>query len=703
MKKIGVYVLIGLLMVISVSAIPNPAPIYCEEMGYTQDETYCIFPDGERCELWAFFRGECGSEYIIDLPCTEVGYSLLPGYECCEYQAIGAAHLHNGACEFAIGGWPICSYCGDGECQDVACTSIGCPSAENSCNCPEDCGEIECRTEDDECYIGDVPCCEGLKEVGLCGEEDGMCICANCGSICRPCENRVCDEGENRCNCPQDCAKELTCSDLEEETDSNYYFSMCNIEGYDNVCFDKFTGEYQGCTKDSRDDCTEYNTNAERNILCDVRGSNSTCENIGTDMDECLDTGCYWDQENDKCFTKRQKCSERDGGDNIYEEGHTFGFRTHSTADDPERDLRIRTGGKDWCENGKLQEYYCFQGDYIAQYSVECPNGCSSDGSGACEKGELIREQITCIFEDSEKEQECYLAGQSGPNDEDTKFCKGIGRCVISFEGYEGARVTWKSTCGGYQYTTQDGVDEKVSFDCGGGEIEEEAMIEKGFRAAYWECEDGSYHKSPAEDEIYFCKSYGQWKKEAIDFCEGKCSSIKNENCGVKEFSLFDECYLEREVPIEIEPAEPEVLEVDQPVCGAIGTRSEGWTTSKKFLGYANCEGCVAECKLIGSDSEGWYSSCDGSLISFDICEKKPKEKFVVCKDSCSMDGKCYNFGYRKSGKYCSDEGSFVDQLSEDSECDNNFECSSNVCVNGQCVSGSLIQKIIDWFKNLFN
>ena len=45
----------------------NPASVYCEEHGGTLDirDTdagqygVCVFPDGNECEEWAFFRGEC--------------------------------------------------------------------------------------------------------------------------------------------------------------------------------------------------------------------------------------------------------------------------------------------------------------------------------------------------------------------------------------------------------------------------------------------------------------------------------------------------------------------------------------------------------------------------------------------------------------------------------------------------------------------
>ena len=67
--------------------------------------------------------------------------------------------------------------------------------------------KINCRDENYECTIEDIPCCSGLKGVLLTYEdEEGQCFPpVPCGSICLPCGNDVCDERENRCNCPEDC------------------------------------------------------------------------------------------------------------------------------------------------------------------------------------------------------------------------------------------------------------------------------------------------------------------------------------------------------------------------------------------------------------------------------------------------------------------------------------------------------------------
>jgi putative hemolysin len=48
--------------------MPNPASVYCEEKGYTLEtitaadgsqSANCVFPDGSKCDEWAFYRGEC--------------------------------------------------------------------------------------------------------------------------------------------------------------------------------------------------------------------------------------------------------------------------------------------------------------------------------------------------------------------------------------------------------------------------------------------------------------------------------------------------------------------------------------------------------------------------------------------------------------------------------------------------------------------
>ena len=75
----------------------------------------------------------------------------------------------------------------------------------------------------------------------------------------------------------------------------------------------------------------------------------------------------------------------------------------------------------------------------------------------------------------------------------------------------------------------------------------------------------------------------------------------------------------------------------------------------------------------------------------------------TICKDSCYANDKCYPFGYRKSDEFCSDNGAFTEQLESGNTCENSFECESNVCVDGECISSGFLRKIINWFKNFFS
>ena len=52
--------------------------------------------------------------------------------------------------------------------------------------------------------------------------------------------------------------------------------------------------------------------------------------------------------------------------------------------------------------------------------------------------------------------------------------------------------------------------------------------------------------------------------------------------------------------------------------------------------------------------------------------------------------------------KYCDIKSEFVEQKKIEVICDASFECGSNVCVSGKCISEGLIEKILNWFKKLF-
>lgn len=69
-----------------------------------------------------------------------------------------------------------------------------------------------------------------------------------------------------------------------------------------------------------------------------------------------------------------------------------------------------------------------------------------------------VSEQVKCLFHNSTSMQECYSSAGVG--------CKGVDACIIDVKGAKGEQITWKSSCGGYAYTTMDENNEYAEFKC---------------------------------------------------------------------------------------------------------------------------------------------------------------------------------------------------------------------------------------------
>lgn len=82
----------------------------------------------------------------------------------------------------------------------------------------------------------------------------------------------------------------------------------------------------------------------------------------------------------------------------------------------------------------------------------------------------------------------------------------------------------------------------------------------------------------------------------------------------------------------------------------------------------------------------------EGNIIS----PENGRVGFVINKIGCEP------VGLRNETNYCSLDKRWVKQKISDESCQNNFECTSNLCVSSKCVDPTLWEKIIIWFKNLF-
>ena len=80
---------------------------------------------------------------------------------------------------------------------------------------------------------------------------------------------------------------------------------------------------------------------------------------------------------------------------------------------------------------------------------------------------------------------------------------------------------------------------------------------------------------------------------------------------------------------------------------------------------------------------------------------KSTGEQISNC-DGCTLEDKCVNICYIHSSQYCALTGEMLFQKEEGNSCENSCECLSGACVNNKCISGNLIQKILDWFSRLF-
>jgi thiol-disulfide isomerase/thioredoxin len=325
--------------------------------------------------------------------------------------------------------------------------------------------------------------------------------------------------------------------------------------------------------------------------------------------------------------------------------------------------------------------------------------------------------------------------------------------CIVEVPGNYGEKLTWKSSCGGYAYTVIDGNTEKAEFQCiPETNVTMDRIIGKGFKKAYWQCYDGT-EQNPVTGVSMQCWTAEYWQEHAKNACMDNCRKFENPDitkCGANSLSVSGECYIGEEGTVFIPPEqvgegggkkiamEPDanpgdVLLVyfymkDCPYCEGM---DEELDKVSKDLGInimkmdANAEpeliksygidgfpslllleytpNGIREYILAGKVDSAviieWIGKVKGSAIAV---PEKPKEEMLICKDSCPLDGKCYPFGYRKGGKFCSDDGAFKEQWEGDEACENNFECESNVCVSGKCISSGLIQKILNWFKSLF-
>ena len=119
---------------------------------------------------------------------------------------------------------------------------------------------------------------------------------------------------------------------------------------------------------------------------------------------------------------------------------------------------------------------------------------------------------------------------------------------------------------------------------------------------------------------------------------------------------------------------------------------------NSRYGGKTCCEG-VNECTIdsfgFRYDKLTWTSDCFGEAQT--LLDEADEKIYFDCDPN-----KCKEIGLRESGRYCSGDNIWQEQKGDDLSCENNFECSSNLCIDNQCVDSGLFAKIIRWFQKLF-
>ena len=112
-------------------------------------------------------------------------------------------------------------------------------------------------------------------------------------------------------------------------------------------------------------------------------------------------------------------------------------------------------------------------------------------------------------------------------------------------------------------------------------------------------------------------------------------------------------------------------------------------------------DSCPIKCS---ADSCNLNSDCDDkNACTFDICLGSPR----ICSNievnlGCNHNNSCVPVGVRGGELYCDTDRTMKSQLDANEQCENNYQCKSNFCVSNTCLSPNFMQKLINWFRNMF-
>ncbi|MFH1234578.1 MAG: hypothetical protein V1493_03110 [Candidatus Diapherotrites archaeon] len=342
----------------------------------------------------------------------------------------------------------LCKVGGGYSCKEGKCvlTKVfaDCQKCPNGCE-NNACKTVECAKEGEqysEVFTTEYPskCCAGLTGF-MTGLDTRISIQDNCyqtGSAsgwpvghCTNCGNKICESIETVCSCPGDCIGQgrSQYKTIKEFCESPYT-RYCSVDG-------------AVSSSDSPQLCALCST---PNPDCNYR---------------------YWFDNSSTSCGYKQFC-----GAYMY-----YGLQTFETKEECVKALspvgctaeaKICSDGSAVGRNPALNcEFDPCPGESCTEEAKICPDGSyvARDPNNKCEftpcpiETPTTKEQVKCVFNNSTIPQKCYTATQPFS-------CSGTETCVAEVYGAKGKTLTWKSTCGGYAYTTIDGTNKYAEFKC---------------------------------------------------------------------------------------------------------------------------------------------------------------------------------------------------------------------------------------------
>jgi hypothetical protein len=370
------------------------------------------------------------------------------------------------------------------------------------------------------------------------------------------------------------------------------------------------------------------------------------------------------------------------------------------------------------CKNGACNEKQCTHDSDCPQIvciTTPCPQHVCVNGQCVASTEE-ITEEVKCVFKGSTTVQQCY--SDSGAQ------CEGIEVCVATVTQKEGARVMWKSSCGGYAYTTTDGQNEHANFTC------DNCQFQKGDANHDSKVDSTDYVavRNMINNAQYDCAGDCNSDKE-VDYTDIECiqkmmGSCGNSICETGEDDWCPACVnsnppckaacTQGTCPEDCLATECENLCGDgtcqENVCLASGCpcaetartcpedctacrADNGQCTDRKGLHTSECrENSSITYACVDNACEPTLKECEGSC-SNGVCIGR-----IAC-NGCDVSGKCYPIGFRKGNIYCGDDLKFHRTKAKMKQCENNFECASNLCVDGKCIRKNLLKSFMQWLS----